>query len=155
MPGNRLALAIRVRCQVDVISTFHRPGDGGHLFLAAFVEFPYRGKDSLAIHDLLDHPATTGSDQIPHVTVRGQRLEIRSEVFLHRPGLGRGLDDNQIIGQYCGLDIAAKDVFARQAKHATERLSQGALSRADEHTPRHNCAPHPPTPSVSAWRKPR
>ncbi len=83
MPADRLAFAIQVGRQIDVIGQLGRLGDRVDVLL-------------VALDDLVGHGETVfGIDrallrlQVAHVTVGGEDLEVLAEVFVDRLGLGR------------------------------------------------------------------
>ena len=90
MPGNGLALTIRVGREQERVGLFQGPGDGIDVLLVAF--------DDLVIHletAARVHRAFTGHE-VPHVTIGGQHLEVLAQVLLQRFRLGRRFDNNEL-----------------------------------------------------------
>ena len=97
VPGDRLALAVRVGREVEGVRLFHRALDRVDLRLALVDELVLHLEVALGVDRafLLD--------EVAHVAVRGQDLEVRAEVLLDRFRLGRRLDDDEICAHFLGL----------------------------------------------------
>ena len=88
--GNRLALAVRVRRQVDFVRLGRRLLQLRHnLFLAR------RHDQGRVEGTLFQFHAELVLGQVHDVTHRRQNLEARAQIFPYRLGLGRRLDDDQ------------------------------------------------------------
>jgi hypothetical protein len=91
VPGDRLALAIRVGRQIQRAGFLQRLGDR--------LDVPLVALDQLVLH----REAVVRIDraflghQIAHVAIGGQHLEILAQVFLDRARLGGRFDDDQIL----------------------------------------------------------
>ncbi len=91
MPGDRLALAIRVGRQIQRLRVAQGARDGLHVPLVLLQHAVLHGKPTIRIDGaFLRH-------QVAHVPVRGQHLEILTEVLLDRLRLGGRLDDDQVV----------------------------------------------------------
>jgi hypothetical protein len=90
VPGNRLALAVRVGREVEGVRLLHRALDGVDLRLALVDELVLHLEIALGVDRafLLD--------EVAHVAVGGEHLEVRAEVLLDGLGLGRRLDDDEV-----------------------------------------------------------
>ena len=90
MPGDRLTLAVRVGCEVQGLGLAQRACDGADMSRVAL--------DQLVLHAevVLWIDGALLGDEIAHVAVRGQHLEIPAEIFLDRLRLGRRFHDDQV-----------------------------------------------------------
>ena len=88
MPRNRFAFAVRVGREQDFVGFFGGLAD----------RFDVLG---VALDDLVFHAEIGGVHragfglQIADVTIAGENVVIRAQIFFQRLGLGRRLDDNQ------------------------------------------------------------
>ena len=88
VPGNGLALAIRVGREDQLLGAPHGLGDVAHPLAALGVEFPEHPEILLGIDR-----AVLGR-QVADMAVGGQDLVVLAQVFVDRLGLGRRLDDD-------------------------------------------------------------
>ena len=88
VPGNRLAFAIRVGRQDQLVGALDRVGDFLELLLAAALDFPIHEEVVLRLH------RTVLGRQVTHVAERGQDAVVPSQVLVDRLGFGRGFDDD-------------------------------------------------------------
>ncbi len=90
MPGDRLALAVRVSGQIKAIGLFQRLGDGIDM-LAVFV-------DDLVLHGkiVLGIDGTLFRHKVAHMTIGGQYLKVLAEIFLNGLRLGRRFHDHEM-----------------------------------------------------------
>src|SRR5690242_16337305 len=85
MPGNRLALAIGVGRQNELIGVFDGAGDFIEALLRLWIDLPNHTKISIR----LDRTALGG--QVADMAERGQNLVALAEIFIDRLRLGRRL----------------------------------------------------------------
>ena len=90
MPGNGLALAVRIGCEVQGFGALQSAGDGRHLLGAAVIGFP--GHRKIVFRP---HRAILGR-QIADMAVGGQDGELVAQIFIDRLGLGGRFDDDDI-----------------------------------------------------------
>ena len=90
VPGDRLAFAIQVGREIDVVGQLGGLGDGVDVLLVALDHLVVHGEAMLGI----DRPLLRL--EVTHVTVGGQDVEVLAEVFVDRLRLGRRLDDEQV-----------------------------------------------------------
>src|SRR6185437_2899103 len=91
MPGDRLALAIRVGCEIERLRLRESAHDALDVALVLLEHLVAHRIAALRIdRPLLRH-------QIAHVAIRGQYLEILAQVFLDGLRLGGRLDHDQIV----------------------------------------------------------
>ena len=88
VPGDRLALTVRVGGQIQGIGLFHCPGYGVDMFPAALDDLVSHLEVLLRIHGIFL------AREIPHMAVGGQRDKIVAEIARHGARLGRRFDDN-------------------------------------------------------------
>ena len=90
VPGDRLALAVRVGRQVEVVGVLERLRDLGDPLLPV-------GEQLVDDPEVLvrQHRAVL-LRQVAHVTVAGQHAVARAQVLVDVPGLGRGFDDDDV-----------------------------------------------------------
>ena len=91
VPGDGLPLAVRVGGEEEGVRLLHRAGDGVHVALVLL--------DGLVAHL---EPAggvdrALPGHQVAHVPVRGQHLELRSQVLANRARLRGRLDHHQLV----------------------------------------------------------
>ncbi len=92
MPADRLALAVRVGRQKDVVGALGSTRDGFDMLLVLLDQVVTHRKAVVRIDR-----AFLG-DQVAHVPIRGQDGEVLAEVFIDRLGLGGRFDDEQVLG---------------------------------------------------------
>jgi hypothetical protein len=90
MPGNRLALAIGVGGENELVRSLERAGNVVEALLGLVIDLPDHAEIVLGI----DRAVLGG--QVAHVPERGQHLVARAKVAVDRFRLGRRLDDNDI-----------------------------------------------------------
>ena len=132
MPGDGLALAVRVGGQDQLVGPFDRPHDLVHVLLGLGVDLPEHVEIVLGIDR-----AVLGR-QVPHMAERGQHLIAAAQILVDRLGLG---------GQFNDDDIHVIPMSWRQNLLFRSGISR-AKSRAEhgETTPRCQigaCAPRP------------
>ena len=88
VPGNRLALPVRVGGQDELFGALDGPGDVGDPLRAPVLEGPDHAEIGLRV----DRAVLGG--QIADMPEGGQDLVILAEIFVDRLGLGRRLDDD-------------------------------------------------------------
>jgi len=92
MPADRLAFAVRVGSQIDVVGRTRGLGDRIDMLLVLLDGLVAHGETALGIdRALLRH-------QIAHMAVAGEDGEVLAEVFVDRLGLGGRFDDEQVLG---------------------------------------------------------
>ena len=121
MPGDGLALAVRVGREIQRFRLLQRSRYGIDMLLIAFDDLILHGEMTLRIDGALFR------HQIPHVTVGGEHLEVLAEVLLDGLRLGRRLHDNEIAAQ-SRLMQGVGALFEDQVFHL--RVG-GLLARAD------------------------
>src|SRR5882724_4180401 len=89
MPGNRLALTIRIGRQVNVLGAFRG------LLQLSDERFPLGGDLVGGVEILLDLNTELAFGQIPHMTHGGLHAEVRSEVLVDRLRFRGRLNDDQ------------------------------------------------------------
>ena len=92
VPGNRLAFAVGVGGEDQLVIGLERLGNCLDMSAAVGSDFPGHGKVMLGIDR-----AVLGR-QVAHMTVRGQNRETGAEVLRDGLGLGRGFDDDDCHG---------------------------------------------------------
>ena len=91
VPGNGFAFAIRVGGEDQVVGGFHRVGD---VFDPCFdglgIDLPGHGEIVVRLH------RTILGGQVADMSVRGQDLIVRAQIFVDCLGLSRGFDDDDV-----------------------------------------------------------
>ena len=90
MPGNGLALAIRIGRENDLVGFFDEFGDGGDALGALGVHLP----DHREIVFRVDRAVLGG--QVADMAVAGDHVEIAAEIFVDCLCLGRRFDDDDV-----------------------------------------------------------
>jgi hypothetical protein len=90
VPGDRLALAVGVGRQDQLVGAFDRPGNVVQALAGLVVDLPEHMEIVLGID------RSVLRRQIAHVAERRQDLVAGAKVFVDRFRLGRRLDDNDI-----------------------------------------------------------
>ncbi len=90
MPGNRLALAIRIGCQEQPAGALQGPGDLGDLAFAAVLRFPVHGEI------LVRADRAILRRQVTHMAEAREHLVVPAKVLVDGLGLGRGFDDDDV-----------------------------------------------------------
>ena len=95
VPGDRLALAVRVGRQHQRRRFLQRLGDGGDVLLVA-LDQPVLHREVVVGIDraFLRH-------QVAHVPVGGEHFVVLAQVLLDRARLGGRFDDDQVLGHGC------------------------------------------------------
>jgi hypothetical protein len=94
VPGDRLALAIRVGREDQLVGAFQRLDDLGDLLGAAPLDLPEHLEVVLGI----DRAVLGG--QVADMPERGHDLIVRAQILVDRLGLGRRLDDEELHGAF-------------------------------------------------------
>ncbi len=94
MPGNGLALAIRVGGEIELAALGHRLGDGVEPLLGLRVDQPVHGEI------LVRADRAVLGRQVADMTIGGQHGETGAEIFPNGLSLGRGLDDQYVHRRY-------------------------------------------------------
>ena len=101
VPGDRLALAIRVGRQIQRLRLVQRARDGLDVPLVLVEQLVLHPKAVVGIdRALLGH-------QVTHVPVGGEHLEIAAQILLDRLGLGGRFDYDQIVCHELGKNTRA------------------------------------------------
>ena len=110
VPGDRLALAIRVGREVERAGFLHRALDRVDLGLVLF--------DQLVLHLEVAVRADRAFllDEVAHVAVGGQHLEVGTEVFLDGLRLGRRLDDDEICAHVSRFNARSPETLKPRAR---------------------------------------
>jgi len=90
VPGDRLALAVWVGCEDQLVGALERLDDLGDLLGAAPLDLPLHREVVLGIDR-----AVLGR-QVADMPEGGDHLVVRTEIFVDRLGLGRRLDDEEL-----------------------------------------------------------
>ena len=90
VPGDRLALAIRVGGEIEGFRAFQRLGDGADLLVAAGVRFPVHGEV------LVGADAAILGRQVAHVPETGQDGVAAAQIAVDGFGFGGGFYDDNI-----------------------------------------------------------
>jgi hypothetical protein len=90
VPGDGLALAIRIGGEEQALGPLHRLGDGGHLFLAPVLAGPVHGEVLIRAH------AAVLGGQVPHMAEAGEDGEVRAQILVDGLRLGRRFDDDDV-----------------------------------------------------------
>jgi len=88
MPADRLALAVGVGCEDQLVVVFQRISNRFDVFFAVACNLPQHVKLIVGINR-----AVFGR-QVAHVAVRGQNSVIIAQIFVDCFGFGRGFDNN-------------------------------------------------------------
>jgi Flp pilus assembly protein CpaB len=100
VPADRLALAVRVGGEVEVVGGLGGPGDRIDVLLVLLDRLVAHGEPVVRIHRaLLRH-------QVADMAVAGEDGEVLAEVFVDRLGLGGRFDDEQVLGHVVQLPVA-------------------------------------------------
>ena len=91
MPGNRFAFPVRVGREIERIRLLHGATQCAQVLLGFLDRFVVH----LEVAGRLDRPFP--GDEITNVAIGSEDLEAGPEVLLDRAGLGRGLDDDQML----------------------------------------------------------
>ena len=94
VPGNRLALAVRVGGEVELAALGHRLGDGVEPLLGLGIDQPVHGEI------LVRADRAILGRQVADMTIGGQHGEAGAEIFPNGLSLGRGLDDQYVHRRY-------------------------------------------------------
>jgi len=97
VPADRLALAVRVGRQEDVVGALGGLGDGLDVLFVLLDQVVAHGETVVRIDRAFLR------DQVAHVPIRGQDGEVLAEVFVDRLGLGGRFDDEQVLGHVSGF----------------------------------------------------
>ena len=97
VPADRLAFAIQVGREIDVVGQLGGLGNRVDVFLVTLDHLVGHGETMLGIDRALLRP------QVAHVAVGGQHLEVLAEVFVDRLGLGWRFDDEQVFCHETGF----------------------------------------------------
>ena len=92
MPGDRLALAVRVRGENEPVSRLHGRRDLVQPLVGGRVDLPRHGEVFVRLH------RTVLGRQIAHMAERGQHLVARTQIFVDGFRLGGRLDDDDFHG---------------------------------------------------------
>ena len=114
VPGNRLALPIRVRGEVQGIGFLGGAGDLVDVLLVALDEGIVHREVLVWLH------CAALREQVPDVTVGRQGLEFLAEILAESTRLGGGLDDNKVVGHVSGCTLTPRR-SGRGARHVSER----------------------------------
>ncbi len=110
VPGNRLALAVRVGREVERAGLLHRALDRVDLRLVLL--------DQLVLH--LEVAVRVDRalllDEVAHVAIGRQHLEVRSEVFLDGFRLGRRLHDDEICAHVSRFNATSPETLKPRAR---------------------------------------
>ena len=91
MPGDGLALAVRVGRQVQGLGLAQRARDGVDVALVLLEHLVLHGEAVIGIdRAFLGH-------EVAHVPVGGEHFEVLAEVFLDRLRLGRRFDYDEVV----------------------------------------------------------
>ena len=90
MPGDSLAFAVRVRCQIEGIGAFQSLGNGLDVTVVLFDDLIFH----LEIVGRID--SALFGHQVAHVTIGGQHFEVLAEIFLNGFGFCRRFYNYQI-----------------------------------------------------------
>ena len=92
VPADRLALAVRVGGEVEVVGGLGGLDDGGDVLLVLLDQLVAHPEAVVRIdRALLGH-------QVADMAIRGEDLEVLAEVLVDRLGLGGRLDDEEVLG---------------------------------------------------------
>ena len=107
VPGDRLALAIEVGGEEDGVGALGRLLDIGDLLAPVGRDHVLRGEVVVDVHAELALAGILG--QVADVAVRGEDAVVVAQVALDGPGLGRGLDDDEVLwhGRECSTGSLA------------------------------------------------
>ena len=90
VPRDRLALAVRVGGEIEVIRPFQGLGDFADAFLRPGVDRPGHGEP------IVRQDRSLLGRKVADMAVGGEDLEVRAEILVDGLGLGRGLDDDYV-----------------------------------------------------------
>jgi hypothetical protein len=90
VPGNRLALAVRIGGEDELVGAFERVGDVGQPFLRLGINLPDHAEIGIGID------RTIFRRQVAHMAEGGQDLIVGPQIFVDGLGLGRRLDDDNL-----------------------------------------------------------
>jgi hypothetical protein len=102
VPGDGLALAIRVGGENQLLGALDRLGDLRDALAAAAVQFPDHAEIGLGIHGAVLR------GQVANMAERGQDLVALAQILVDRLGLCRRLDDEDLHGLSLGLVMLKK-----------------------------------------------
>jgi hypothetical protein len=115
VPGDGLALAVRVSRQIQGIGLLQQLGDGLNVLLVAVDDLVLHLEAVLRVHGaFLRH-------QVAHMAIGGDDLEIGSEILLDGLGLGGGFDDDEIHGPGADNRYYPSDWPVHRARSAPRR----------------------------------
>ena len=127
VPGDGLALAVRVGRQIDGVGVLGGLGDGVHVLLVLLLHLVAHRE---AVVDV-DRAVLAG--QVADMAVRRQDQEVLAQVFIDRLGLGRRLDNQQVL---CHVALRKIVRYRSQSPHGAgwfffiKAPSRGVLSSA-------------------------
>ena len=116
VPGNGLAFAVRVGCQVEPIGPLERIGDIRDALVGPSVHLPDHGKALFGLH------RSILGRQIPHMAVARQDLVVLAEVLVDGLGLGRRFDDDDVHLVQSESHISLADITASDSETQARRL---------------------------------
>jgi hypothetical protein len=117
VPGDRLAFAIEVGREVDVVGAAGGLRDGVDLLAAVGGDDVFGGEVAVHVDTELALAGVLG--KISDVTERGDDLVVGAEIPLDRPGLGRRLHDDQVL--HAARSVASALFAAAYAIRTTPR----------------------------------
>jgi hypothetical protein len=94
VPGNGLAFAIRVSRQEQAIRLLERLGDGVNVLFVLLDQLVLHGEVVIGIDRALFR------QQVAHVTVGGEDLEVLAQIFLDRLRLGRRFHNDEVLAHF-------------------------------------------------------
>ena len=130
VPGDRLALAIRVGGEVEPGGPPDGVGDLLQPLLRAVVHLPVHGEVFVR-----PHRAVLGR-QVAHVAIAGQHLEGAAQVLVDRLRLGRRFDDHDALARVCPGGIRhALTIRAPSLGHARDQPVSSPSTESDTRFP--------------------
>ena len=103
VPGNRLALAIRIGREENIFSALQGALDLANRLAGALADLPGHGEILVRPH----RPILWR--QVADMAVRRQYLVLRPQILINSLGLGRRLDDDEVGGAHCAGSDMGKD----------------------------------------------
>jgi hypothetical protein len=122
VPGNRLALPVRVGGEDQLFGSLDGLGDVGDPLRAPVLERPDHAEIGLRVHG-----AVLGG-QVADVPEGGQDLVVPAEILVDRLGLGRRLDDDDFHEGLPTMAASGCSVASRQGPAVRRGRPWGAIS---------------------------
>ena len=129
VPGDRLALAVRVGRQVERLGFLQRARDGVDVALVLLEHLVLHGEAVVGVdRAFLRH-------QVAHVAIGGEHLEVLAEVLLDGLRLGRRFDDDEVVSHSSVCEVVGGSRRCQIFELREGALLAGLARQHHEHHP--------------------